>query len=54
MELKYIFIIKSLSPLLRGLKFKKIGDYYCINCVYLEQKVNLNQMKMYVKIMIIV
>ena len=31
---------KKLSALLRGVKSKHVGDFYCLNCVHLYRKEN--------------
>ena len=45
--------IKNLSGLLRGITSNHNGDFYCLNCLYsIERKVNLKNMKIYLKITI--
>ena len=47
--------IKNISGLLRGITSNHNGDFYCLNCLHftlIELKVNLKNMKKYVKIMI--
>ena len=45
--------VKKLSTVLRRITSKHHGDFCCFNCLHsLEQKINLNLMKKYVKIKI--
>ena len=45
--------IKKISGLLRGITSNHNGDFYCLNCLHsYRRKVNLKNMKKYVKIMI--
>ena len=47
--------IKNLSGLLRGITSNHNGDFYYLNCLHrIEQKLNLKNMKKYVKITIFV
>ena len=47
--------VKSLSVLFRRILSNNNGEFYClIFFMHLEQKINLKNMKMYVKIMIII
>ena len=43
---------KKRSTLLSGITSKHHGDFYFLNCLHSEQKINLNLMKKYVKIKI--
>ena len=46
--------VKKLSALFCRIISKHDGNFYCLNCLHsLEQKANLKNMKMYVKMMII-
>ena len=45
--------VARLSGLLRGVTGNDNGDFYCLNCFHAEQKINLKNIKKYVKIMII-
>ena len=43
--------VKKISTSLRGTTSKRHGDFFSINCLHsLEQKINLNLMKKYVKV----
>ena len=47
--------VKNLSRLLRGITSNHDGDFYCLNCFFAySTKINLKNIKKYVKIMIIV
>ena len=37
--------IKNISGLLRGITSNHNGDFYCLNCLHIEQKVNLKNME---------
>ena len=43
----YYLAVKKLSVLIKGITSKHKGDFYCLNCL---QKKNLNPMKEYVEI----
>ena len=47
--------VKSLSVLFRRILSNNNGEFYCLNFfMHLEQKINLKNKKMYVKIMLII
>ena len=41
--------VKILSALIRGITSKDDGDFYCLNCFYLQQKMHLKNTKMFAK-----
>ena len=54
-ENRHYLAVKSISKLLRGITSNQNGDFYCLNCFHsYRTKKNLENMKRYVKIMIIV
>ena len=53
-EGRHYLAVKRLSTLLRGITSNHHGDFYCLNCLHSEQKINLNLMKKYGRIKILV
>ena len=51
----HYLVIKNISGLLRGITSNHNGEFYCLNCLYSnERNVNLKNIKKYVKITIFV
>ena len=51
----HYLVVKNLSGLLRGITSNHNADFYCLNCFCsYSTKINLKNIKKYVKIMIIV
>ena len=51
---RHYLAVKKLSALLKGIRLNHDGDFYCLNCLHSSKtKINLKNIKMYVKIIII-